>query len=203
MVAVSAGTQVKWTGIVNDQQWTTANNWYPAVVPGANDDVTIDDAESKDATVVLVQPTSIGSLTMGNMVANSARLRVLANLTVARTITVQGNGHLEINSGAAQVTCPKTSVKGELAFLAGAISGAVQVDGLANFGTQAAKVFDGAAVTVNSTRQVAASGSLQFKQGSVVTANTGVVAEGSNFQCIVMDASTGNAFEARGFAWKQ
>eukprot|EP01061_Rhynchopus_euleeides_P006314 TRINITY_DN1536_c0_g1_i4.p1 TRINITY_DN1536_c0_g1~~TRINITY_DN1536_c0_g1_i4.p1 ORF type:complete len:450 (+),score=140.20 TRINITY_DN1536_c0_g1_i4:23-1351(+) len=35
MVACVQGEAIKWTGIINDQQWGTANNWYPAKVPGA------------------------------------------------------------------------------------------------------------------------------------------------------------------------
>eukprot|EP01061_Rhynchopus_euleeides_P014185 TRINITY_DN2463_c0_g1_i1.p2 TRINITY_DN2463_c0_g1~~TRINITY_DN2463_c0_g1_i1.p2 ORF type:complete len:234 (+),score=97.58 TRINITY_DN2463_c0_g1_i1:63-704(+) len=204
MVACVQGEAIKWTGIINDQQWGTANNWYPAKVPGANDDVTINDAEGKSATVVLVGGSvSVGSLTMGNGQGNTAHLRVLSPLSVSRFVSVGGQGNLEINSGDAVVSCNTVTVSGELSFLAGSLLGNATVTGVANLGGQAAKVLDGATLTVSSTGNVAAGGSIQFKSGSKVVARGGVQASGNNFQCIVMDSSTGNSFKAAGFEWTQ
>eukprot|EP01064_Diplonema_japonicum_P036068 TRINITY_DN7_c0_g1_i12.p1 TRINITY_DN7_c0_g1~~TRINITY_DN7_c0_g1_i12.p1 ORF type:complete len:216 (+),score=73.75 TRINITY_DN7_c0_g1_i12:60-707(+) len=202
-VAVAEGIAIKWTGIVNDQQWTTPNNWYPAQVPGPNDAVTIDDAEGKDAVVVLVSqsPVSIGSLSMGNLVSNNARLRVLAPLTVNSYISVQPNGVLEINSGAASLTCNTINIAGQLDFAAGTMMGNATITGFANLAGQAAKVLDHTHINVKSQQTVQASGSLQFKGSSSIIANTGVAAQGQDFQCIVMDQSTGNKFLANGFSW--
>ena len=205
LCATTQGVAVKWTGIVNDQQWSTSNNWYPAQVPGPNDDVTINDAEGKDATVVLVKPYSIRSLSMGNSASNHAHLRVLSGLSVAGAVSVQQNGNLEINSGAAGLSSDKIQVFGELSFFAGTLTGSATITstGLANFGQQSAKVFDAATVKVLSTREVIAAGSLQFKGNSTVTATSGVVANGNNYQVIVMDKSTQNSFVTGGFAWTQ
>eukprot|EP00754_Rhynchopus_humris_P024076 Rhum_TRINITY_DN14862_c0_g1::Rhum_TRINITY_DN14862_c0_g1_i1::g.124455::m.124455 len=203
LCATTQGVAIKWTGIVNDQQWSTSNNWYPAQVPGPNDDVTIDDAEGKDATVVLVNPYSIGSLSLGNSAANHAHLRVLSGLTVARSVSVQQNGNLEINSGAAGLASNDITVSGELSFYAGTLTGAAKITGWANFGEQSAKVFQNVTVNVQSSKAVTASGSLQFKADSSITATTGVVAAGANFQCLVADKSTKNSFVAKGFSWKQ
>ena len=203
LCATTQGVAVKWTGIVNDQQWSTSNNWYPAQVPGPNDDVTIDDAEGKDATVVLVKPYTIGSLSMGNSASNHAHLRVLSGLTVARSVTVQQNGNLEINSGAAGLSSNAITVSGELSFYAGTLTGAASITGLANFGQQSAKVFQNVTVAVQSSKNVIAAGSMQFKQNSKITATTGVVANGNNFQCLVADKSNSNSFVAKGFSWKQ
>eukprot|EP01064_Diplonema_japonicum_P036067 TRINITY_DN7_c0_g1_i11.p1 TRINITY_DN7_c0_g1~~TRINITY_DN7_c0_g1_i11.p1 ORF type:complete len:229 (+),score=72.99 TRINITY_DN7_c0_g1_i11:47-688(+) len=200
-VAVAEGIAIKWTGIVNDQQWTTPNNWYPAQVPGPYDTVTIDDAEGKDAIVVLVQPAVVGSLTMGNNNENNARLRVLAPLTVNSYISVQPNGVLEINSGAASLTCGNTVVAGQLNFGSGVLSTNATITGLANISTQAAKVFLNSNIKVISSQTVLASGSLQFKQSSSFVTDTGVTSQGMDFQCIVMDQSTGNKFHSSGFNW--
>ena len=203
VVVATHGTAVKWTGIVKDNQWTTANNWYPAGVPGANDDVTIDDAEGTDATVVIVQPTSIGSLNVGNSVSNGARLRVLNSLTVARQVNVYPKGTLELNSGDAGLTSRGTTVSGTFQFAAGTFMGTADVHGVADFGGQAAKVFYNATVTVTNTAAMSAAGSLQFKGGSHVVSAGSIVSTGQNFQCIVMDTSVNNSFIANGFSWKQ
>lgn len=202
-VALAEATAIKWTGIVNDQQWTTANNWYPAQVPGPNDAVTIDDAEGKDAVVVLTSPTpvAIGSLSMGNSVTNHARLRVLAPLTVNHFATVQPNGVLEINSGAAGLSCNMVNVAGQLDFAAGTMVGNATITGFANFQGQAAKVLDKTHITVKSQQTMVASGSIQFKGSSTITSNTGIIAKGQDFQCIVMDQSANNKFAAHGFSW--
>ena len=205
LCATTQGVDIKWTGIVNDQQWSTSNNWYPAQVPGPNDDVTINDAEGKDATVVLVKPYSIRSLSMGNSASNRVHLRVLSGLTVNQAVNVRPNGNLEINSGAAGLSSDFINIYGELSFFAGTLTGTATVlkTGLANFGQQSAKVFQNATVVIGSTKNVIAAGSMQFKQSSQITATTGVVAYGNNFQCLVMDKSKSNYFTAKGFSWKQ
>ena len=205
LCATTQGVDIKWTGIVNDQQWSTPNNWYPAQVPGPNDNVRIDDAEGKDATVVIVKPYTIRSLSMGNSVLHHVHLRVLNGLTVSRAVSVQQNGNLEINSGAAGLSSNFINVYGELSFFAGTLTGKATVlkTGLANFGQQSAKVFQNATVVIGSSKNVIVAGSLQFKQNSEITATTGVVAYGNNFQCLVADKSESNYFTAKGFSWKQ
>eukprot|EP00756_Hemistasia_phaeocysticola_P037458 Hpha_TRINITY_DN16697_c1_g2::TRINITY_DN16697_c1_g2_i1::g.182609::m.182609 len=132
-VSAEAG-QIKWTGIVNDQQWTTANNWYPAQVPGAGDAVVIDDNDGKDATVVLTVPTSIASLRIGDLVSTTAKLRLLAALQVTQSVDVSYNGEIEVNSGVAALSTPKGTVEGKLSFLSGVLQGSYTVSGKANFG---------------------------------------------------------------------
>ena len=202
LFCAATADQRTWTGIINDEQWGTANNWYPAGVPGPNDDVVINDAETKDATVVLVQAATVNSLTVGGAAAH-VRVRVLAGLVVATTLKVESHGVLEVNSGAAAVSCNNVSVAGELEFAAGSLLGGFAISGTANFGGQAAKAFNGATVTITSAQNVLAAGSIQFLGSSTVTAKTGVVASGANTQFIVMDQSTDNSFVAKGFEWRQ
>eukprot|EP01062_Namystynia_karyoxenos_P026434 TRINITY_DN2051_c0_g1_i1.p1 TRINITY_DN2051_c0_g1~~TRINITY_DN2051_c0_g1_i1.p1 ORF type:complete len:249 (+),score=128.95 TRINITY_DN2051_c0_g1_i1:94-747(+) len=207
--ALAAGAEavaIKWTGIVNDQQWTTANNWYPAQVPGAGDAVTIDEADGKDATVVLTTPTKIASLNMGDLVATKAKLRLLAALQVAQSVSVSYNGEIEINSGAAALAAPSGDVKGTLSFLSGTLQGKYAVSGMANFGSasaQGAKIFNYAAVTHTGKKAMNAGGSWQFGNGSTVSTTADVDASGSNFQLIVADKSTGNSFTSAGLNWTQ
>eukprot|EP01060_Flectonema_neradi_P007494 TRINITY_DN1522_c7_g1_i1.p1 TRINITY_DN1522_c7_g1~~TRINITY_DN1522_c7_g1_i1.p1 ORF type:complete len:212 (+),score=54.92 TRINITY_DN1522_c7_g1_i1:70-705(+) len=202
LVASSSAASISWTGIVNDQQWTTANNWYPAQVPGASDDVTIDDSEGKDAVVVMTTPQTVRSLSIGNKVANKATLNVLSALS-AGSVTVAENGHAVINSGAASLATGVLSVNGKWSHYAGTFAGNATVNGIADFGMQSAKVFDKATVDIKSTSEIIAAGSLQFQGGSVITGTSSVTASGNNFQCLVADKSTGNKFTAGGFSWVQ
>ena len=202
VVVATHGAAVKWTGIVKDNQWTTANNWYPAGVPGSNDDVTIDDAEGVDATVVIVNPTHVGSLSIGGGLYN-ARLRVLNGLTVARVVDVYPKGTLEMNSGVAGLTSRGLTVSGTFQFAAGTFIGGATIYGVADFGGQAAKVFYNASVSITNTAAMSAAGSLQFKATSHIVSSGSIVSSGQNFQCIVMDTSVGNSFIANGFSWKQ
>ena len=202
VVVATHGAAVNWTGIVKDNQWTTANNWYPAGVPGANDDVTISDAEGADATVVIVQPTHVGSLTIGTTFYKT-HLRVLNSLTVARQVYVNPQGTLELNSGVAGLTSGGLTVSGTFQFAAGTFIGAANIYGLADFGGQAAKVFYNSSVSITGAAPVFAAGSLQFKATSHIASSGNIVSTGQNFQCIVMDDSVGNSFTANGFSWKQ
>eukprot|EP01065_Artemidia_motanka_P018581 TRINITY_DN218_c0_g1_i3.p1 TRINITY_DN218_c0_g1~~TRINITY_DN218_c0_g1_i3.p1 ORF type:complete len:239 (+),score=93.86 TRINITY_DN218_c0_g1_i3:61-717(+) len=209
-VALAAGCEavgIKWTGIVNDQQWTTANNWYPAQVPGAGDAVTIDEADGKDAVVVLTKATSIASLTMGDLVSTSAKLRLLGPLTVSQSVSVQINGEIEINSGAAALSAPTGDVKGTLSFLAGTLQGKYTVSGKANFGgasAQASKIFTYATVSHTGSANMLAGGSWQFKNSSAVSTTAGVDGSGENYQ-LIGDAKGDkkNSFTSPGFNWTQ
>eukprot|EP01060_Flectonema_neradi_P029179 TRINITY_DN3972_c0_g1_i1.p1 TRINITY_DN3972_c0_g1~~TRINITY_DN3972_c0_g1_i1.p1 ORF type:complete len:215 (+),score=47.71 TRINITY_DN3972_c0_g1_i1:89-733(+) len=205
ILAVSSAATITWTGIVNDQQWGTVNNWYPAQVPGPNDDVQINDAEGKDAIVVLTSPTTIGvrSMTVGTSAGSKSRVRVLCPLSVSTEVVVGYNGVLEVNSGAANLTATTLTVEGEWDFWAGRFTGNATVSGIANFGQQSAKVFDTAVVRIQSKQPVIAGGSVQFRNNSHVEATTGITASGPNFQCIVADQSTTNSFMALGFSWQQ
>eukprot|EP01061_Rhynchopus_euleeides_P039551 TRINITY_DN67862_c0_g1_i1.p1 TRINITY_DN67862_c0_g1~~TRINITY_DN67862_c0_g1_i1.p1 ORF type:complete len:215 (+),score=63.44 TRINITY_DN67862_c0_g1_i1:67-711(+) len=202
-VGVASGAQVNWRGVANNQQWGSSTNWYPPVVPGADDDVTINDEEGKDASVLLVYPTTVRSLTMGSL-ARSAYIRVLANLTVTGALDVRSNGTFEVDNGAATVTATDATISGELAFFAGTLNrGPFNVKGHANFGTPDAKVFDSVSVVITSALPVDAMGALYFKGNSSVRANSSLRAQGSNFQCFVTDDSTSNKFVTDGFTWMQ
>lgn len=202
LATAASAVQVQWTGIVNNQQWTTPNNWYPAKVPTQFDDVVIDDAEGKDAVIVLVAPAAVNSLTIGSKTAN-ARLRVLSTLNVTTTIQVNRQGVMELNSGAATATAGLTNVAGRLEFMAGTLEGPVRVSGVAAFQGQGAKVFKNAKVSITNRSDMVAEGSLQFMGSSSVVGAGNIVATGNNFQCIVMDKSAGNSFVSGGFHWSQ
>jgi hypothetical protein len=208
-VALAVGaeaSQIKWTGIVNDQQWTTANNWYPAQVPGAGDAVVIDDNDGKDATVVLTVPTSIASLQIGDLVSTTAKLRLLAALQVTQSVDVSYNGEIEVNSGVAALSTPAGKVEGKLSFLSGTLQGKYDISGAANFGSakaQGAKLFNYASVTHTGKAALTAGGSWQFANGSTVSTTAGVDTSGTNFQIIVASKDSGKdeSFTSPGFNW--
>eukprot|EP01063_Lacrimia_lanifica_P009751 TRINITY_DN1663_c1_g2_i1.p3 TRINITY_DN1663_c1_g2~~TRINITY_DN1663_c1_g2_i1.p3 ORF type:complete len:224 (+),score=116.87 TRINITY_DN1663_c1_g2_i1:86-757(+) len=209
--AANAATKT-WTGIINDQQWSTANNWLPAGAPGPQDDVVIDgDDKGMDTTVQLVGAAStVKSLTVGAKDAN-VHVTLLDGLMVSGTTTVGANGLLELNSGAAAISCNDVQVAGEFRFESGTVLGNVAISGKANFGGAGAKVFNGATVKVSSAEDVTALGPLQFKGNTTISApNSAVVSQGiagsaAPFQLsfMVMDDSTANSFVAKGLSWKQ
>ena len=206
VLAVSSAASIKWTGIVNNQQWGTSNNWYPAQVPGPNDDVQISDAEGKDAVVVLTSQSliEVRSMTVGSSTSAKSRVRVLCPLKVTTELNVATNGFLEVNSGVANLTAPALSVDGEWDFWAGQFTGNATVGGVANFGKLSAKTFDAAVVRIKSNQPLNVAGSLQFRGNSHIEATSSdLVATGSNFQCIVSDDSTANSFISAGFSWEQ
>eukprot|EP00756_Hemistasia_phaeocysticola_P036764 Hpha_TRINITY_DN16658_c4_g1::TRINITY_DN16658_c4_g1_i1::g.183513::m.183513 len=205
---VGPGTRIVWTGVVGDEQWTTANNWYPAQVPGKGDTVVIDDADRKNAVVVLTRDTAVKALQMGQNVATSAKLRLLAALEVSGSVSVSYNGEIEINSGKAALSTPKAVVQGKLSFLSGLLQGDYNIPGSADFGGKAAqgsKLFRSATVQHTGKGNVLAGGSWQFAKGSKMTTTAGVEASGSTFQLIIAtnDTSTGNGFVSPGFNWTQ
>ena len=202
LLAASSGASIKWTGIVNDQQWTTPNNWYPAQVPGPDDDVIINDAENNDAVVITTTNITVKSVSLGNLESKKARLRVLAPFSTSKII-ISNNGFLEIDSGIAVVNCPVVNCAGEWDFFAGTFVGNATITGFANFGTSAAKIFENSTILIRSAVPVVASGSLQFKVSSSITSSSGIRSMGNDFQCLVQDTSTGNYFNAGGFTWKQ
>jgi hypothetical protein len=194
--------------VVGDQQWTTANNWYPAQVPGKGDTVVIDDADRKNAVVVLTRDTAVKALQIGQKVATSAKLRLLAALEVSGSVSVSYNGEIEINSGVAALSTPKAVVQGKLSFLSGLLQGDYNIAGSADFGGKAAqgsKLFQSATVQHTGKGNVLAGGSWQFAKGSKMTTTAGVEASGSTFQLIIAtnDTSTGNGLVSPGFNWTQ
>eukprot|EP00660_Eupelagonema_oceanica_P018443 gene18443-4975_t len=220
-IAVPAhATSYTWRGII-DNQWTTPNNWEPATSaagPGdsPSDIVTIDDNEGKTAEVELTKPKHIAQLHMGDKLGVHATLRLLNQLTVSQSVSVQPNGVLELNAGLAALrktaipSSPDVTVTGTLHFRSGLLTGGVKVNspGTADFGDasyQGAKVFDAVSVAITTANKVTMGGSIQFGSNAVITSTAGVVAGGQNFQLVLWDAKTskGNSFTSPGFNWTQ
>jgi hypothetical protein len=118
LLGATDAASVLWTGYVNDNQWTTQNNWYPNTVPGPNDDVTID-----KGTVFVTIPTGVQSIVMGTNVDTPANLTFYHAFAVGTGgLQVKANGNLNVNSGLETIT-GTVSVDGTLTFLSGFISG--------------------------------------------------------------------------------
>eukprot|EP00660_Eupelagonema_oceanica_P018804 gene18804-9087_t len=140
LAAPAQATSYTWRGII-DNQWTTPNNWQPATSaagPGdsPSDVVTIDDNEGKNAEVELTSPKSIAQLNMGDKLGVHATLRLLNQLTVSQSLSVQPNGILELNAGLAALSCPDVTVAGKLHFRSGLLTGGFKINtpGTADFG---------------------------------------------------------------------
>lgn len=86
-----------WTNFA-DGDWNTAANWMPSLVPGSNDNVTI----NRSATVTLNTPADCNDVTLG---ANSPTLTGSGNLTVRGNLswlagTMSGSGRTILEPGA-------------------------------------------------------------------------------------------------------
>ena len=207
VVVATHCAEVRWIGLAKDNQWSTASNWYPAGVPGSDDDVSIsNDLGEDETTVIVVQPAHVKSLIIGDLDSYKARLRVFTSLSVTANVYVTSSGTLELSTEVAGLIVPeKMAVLGTFQFTAGILIGGVtSIYGVADFGGQAAKVFYNASIFIGETAAaMSAAGSLQFMASSKIVSGGSIVSTGQNFQCIVKDDSVGNYFITNGFLWKQ
>ncbi len=119
---------VSWTGAVSND-WDTARNWSDDAVPGANDDVTIDTADtvvhSDDVTDTINSLTTTGplSITGGTLAITGGTAANPVSSTIGGTLSVSNLGTLSTN-GAVSVSGLTTI---EWAAFSG--SGTVNLDG--------------------------------------------------------------------------
>ena len=190
----AAAVSISWTGYGNDNQWTTSVNWYPAQVPGMNDDVTID-----SGSVIVTIATGVQSLGMGNSFTAPANLTIFNTFFVGSGgMTVQGNGNLFIAGGNSQVSgSGPIQVAGAVYFQAGTIGGSWTINSRAvlDAGNANEKALVGAGVNMGGSMKLG--GVLVLNQSSVltvtgtVTASTDVFIQAQDTTTVLFDASQG------------
>jgi cytoskeletal protein CcmA (bactofilin family) len=182
LICVANAASIKWTGLAQNNQWTSTVNWYPAQVPGPNDDVTIE-----TGSVQVTISTGVNSLTMGTSVDGMANLTIFQSFVVASTMDVDVNGNLFLNAGTASLQGTVT-VKGHLYLQSGTIGGQLTVtqNGIADLSGQATKNLIGAGFT--NQGNVVLSGVLNFNQSSLFT-NQGSIAASGFVQLMAGDAT--------------
>jgi len=191
-VALASADSIKWTGIAGDNQWTNHINWYPAQVPGANDDVSI-----PSGVVQVTISTSVNSLNMGYEVTAPANLTLFQAFLVGNGgLTVNSNGNLFINTGLQQVFATAT-IGGNLMFIDGTLSGSWTVTkrAYADLGNANEKGFSGCAFV--SQGQLSLGGVIVLNQsstftlssGSQTTADTNLIVQGMDGTTVSFDAS--------------
>jgi len=189
-VALASAESIKWTGIANDNQWTNHINWYPAQVPGANDDVSI-----PTGVVQVTTSVTINSLNMGYEVTAPANLTVFQSFLVSNGLTVNENGNLFINTGLAQVFATAT-IGGNLFFIDGVLGGSWTVTkrAYADLGNANEKGFSGC--TFISQGQLSLGGVIVLNQSSTftlqssTTATSNLIVQGLDGTTVLFDAST-------------
>jgi len=169
--ALVSAEAIKWTGIAEDNQWYNHINWYPAQVPGQNDDVTIN-----HGVVYCTQSTAVQSLTMGMEVGQTANLTVYKNFLVGSGgASIAQNGNFFVNTGLDQVFGQFT-VGGTFNFIDGVLGGTYSITrgGFANLGNGNEKGFNGA--TFTSKGELTICGVLQLNQSSQIIIESNTVA---------------------------
>jgi hypothetical protein len=192
LVVYASAASIKWTGIQGNNQWTTAENWYPAQVPSTGDDVTID-----SGTVLCTVPTGVNSLVIGTMVTVSGNLTLFQDFYIGSGgMTVEANGNLIINSGSALVS-GTVIIAGTLTFGAGTLSGTWTLSnrGSASLIGAGQKTFSGC--QFQASGPVSFGGLIALNQSSVITISSTATASGDfaiqaqDTTPVLFDASAG------------
>jgi len=188
--ALTQAVSIKWTGIANDMQWSNHINWYPAQVPGQNDDVSIG-----VGVVQVTASTAVNSLTMGYDVNGVANLTLYQSFLVGNGgLSVSANGNLFINTGLSQVFATAT-IDGNLFFVDGTLAGSWTVGkrAFADLGNANEKGFSGCAFV--SAGQLSLGGVIVLNQSSTftlqssTTSNTNLIVQGIDGTSVLFDAS--------------
>lgn len=172
LICVANAASIKWTGLAANNQWTSNVNWYPAQVPGPNDDVTID-----IGNVQVTISTGVNSLSMGNSVNGFANLTIFQSFVVASTMDVNVMGNLFLNAGTASLQ-GTVNVQGHFYFQSGTVGGQITIakNGVADLSGGASKNLIGAGFT--NQGNVLLSGVVGFNQSSVFTNQGTITASG-------------------------
>ena len=191
LLALSAHAEsIKWTGIADNNQWDTANNWYPNTVPGPADDVTI-----PKGSVIITTPVTVSSIGMGTQFSESGNLTVDSSLTVG-TLTVEGNGYLIMASGASAVS-GTVNVAGHLLFSSGKASGTWTMSSASTTELSSAgeKTFSGCgfnvAGSISATGLIVLNQSSQFKVTSTITTSGDFSIQAQDTTQVLFDTSSG------------
>ena len=173
VVVAAHAASLKWTGYANNNQWDTPTNWYPAQVPAANDDVTIE-----SGVVQVPGNGACNSVVMGTLFDHPANLTIFGQFFVGNGgLNVAGNGNLIINSGDASVIASgPVSVGGLLSFMSGTISGKWTGVGKVDLGGAAQKVLSGCNFQMKGNSVL--SGVILMKESSVMKLMGPVTASG-------------------------
>lgn len=142
-IGMTDAASILWTGYANNNQWDTPTNWYPAQIPGAQDDVTIHTGVVQATTYV-----SINSLLMGDHLEGSANLTIYNGFNVFSQLACYQNGNILLESGSSFLSGAVT-IQGGLVFSSGSVSGSVTVTGLADLSGAAAKTVTGGVLALN------------------------------------------------------
>lgn len=190
VAAMASAASIKWTGIANDNQWTNHINWYPAQVPGPNDDVSI-----PAGNVLVTIPTGVNSLTMGIMVDQSANLTLFQAFVVGNGgMQVEGNGNLIIQAGLSQIF-GQVTIGGTLNFVDGVLGGSwtIAKHAYANLGNANEKGFSGCAFVSQGTLSlggvIVLNQSSTFTLQSSTTSNSNLIIQGLDGTSVLFDAS--------------
>jgi hypothetical protein len=162
LAAVSEATSILWTGYANNGQWNSPTNWYPAQVPGAEDDVTIHIGTVQATTFV-----SVNSLLMGDQLAGTANLTIFNGFNVFQQMQVYQNGQVSLTSGASNLN-GVIVIQGSLVFSSGSVQGTITVTGSANLGGSAAKTLNACDLSLNGPSTIGGTVTLRG-QGSNLT----------------------------------
>ncbi|MEP6746746.1 MAG: hypothetical protein ABJB86_03415 [Bacteroidota bacterium] len=119
-MSVNLTAQVKWTGSGGDGQWTTASNWTGNQLPGATDDILLDNSLMPGNYTVflpgLAIATTIKSITISPAAGNNIQLTLSASNTAAPALTVTGPGYgITINNGGMLVNSSGSSSTASIA----------------------------------------------------------------------------------------
>ena len=187
LATVAVAEQLKWTGYAHNNQWNTKINWYPDSVPGPDDDVLI-----PAGTVEVTSDVAIKSLTMGTSFHGKATLKIYQSFAIEKTMTVENNGVLVLNSGTASLS-GNVGVSGVMQLLSGSLLGQVAVSGTLDMTGGAQKTLNGASLVNSGTANV--SGVVVMNQSSVFT-NTGKMTV-SDFTQVMNGDDTPSQFDSR------
>jgi hypothetical protein len=108
MAAVTAGAAaaqtLDWTNAGGDRRWNNPLNWNPQAVPAITNAVTIGEAATPEASVLLAdEPGACGNLTLNS--ANGSCLDVATNLTIGTLLLANDKqGRFRQTAGAVTVT---------------------------------------------------------------------------------------------------
>jgi len=190
LVLMAQAASISWTGIVNNNQWNTPNNWYPNQVPGPNDDVTIE-----KGIVEVTTATAVSSLSMGTNVDTPANLTLYHAFSVgASGLTIHGNGNLMQSSGQEAVTGP-VSCEGTYTLVVGVVAGpwTISSKGSVFFNGGGEKNLVAAQFSVAGT--IEAEGIIAFNKSSVLTLTGTMNIGGKGLQFADVDGAVGNHFD--------
>ena len=183
---LSSAMSITWTGYAGNNQFNTANNWYPNSVPGPNDDVTI-----HNGTVQCPQAVSINSLLMGDTLDAKAKVTAYNTFNVFQQLNCLQNGEFILPAGSSALS-GTISISGKLVFSSGSVSGSVTVSGDADLSGAAAKTISSGQLLLSGSSKIGGVISLAGTQPNLVI--TGI-SKWTGVEFLVAPQTTGALFD--------